>query len=109
MEEKSLQEQVREYSESQEFSKYNHYWSDNVHHFFYDGYLVWANECWIDVKLKECDYVSLYQYIIRKLEMKLKNKNLTNQNREYLTERLTVNRQMFYNELSSMIQDYCIG
>lgn len=109
MEEKSLQEQVREYNESQEFSKYRSYWMDSVYHFFYDGYLVWANEDWIDAKLKACDHRSLYKYIIIKLEIRLNNKNLTDKDRKYLAERLTINRQMFYNELSSMIQEYCIG
>jgi hypothetical protein len=109
MEEKSLQEQVREYDESQEFSEYRFYWTDRVYYFFYDGYLCSTNEHWIDAKLKACDYASLYKHIITKLEMKLKNENLTDQDRKYLTERLTDNRQMFYNELASMIRDYCIG
>jgi hypothetical protein len=109
MEEQSLQEQVREYSESPAFSEYGYYWSDRVYHFFYDGYLFSTNECWIDAKLKACDYASLYKHIITKLEMKLKNKNLTDKDRKYLAERLTDNRQMFYNELASMIRDYCIG
>jgi hypothetical protein len=109
MEEKSLQERVREYDESREFSEYRHYWCDSVYHFFYDGYLFWTNEDWIDARLKACDYVSLYKYIIRKLEIELRDKNLTDEDRKYLMDRLNDNKQMFYKELSSMIRDYCIG
>ena len=109
MEKRSLQQRIREYSESQEFSKYERYWCNSVYHFFYDGHLFWTNECWIDARLKECDYVSLYQYIIRKLEAELRKENLTDEDRKYLTDRLNDNKHMFYQELSSMIRNYCIG
>lgn len=109
MKEKSLRQQVIEYSQSQEFSQYERYWCEKVHHFFYDGYIFWTNENWIDARLKECDYVCIYRHIIRKLETKLKYENLSDEDREYLTERLTENRHMFYKELSGMILEYCIG
>ena len=109
MEEKSLQRRVIEYSESQGFSKYDEYWCENVHHFFYDGYLFWTNESWIHARLLECDYVSLYRHIIRKLEIELRKTNLTDRDRKYLTDRLNDNKHMFYKELSGMIQEYCIG
>lgn len=109
MEQKSLKQRVREYDESKEFSKYRSHWCDSVHHFFHDGYLFWTNESWIEARLNECDYTRLYQYIIRKLEIELRKEKLTDEDKKYLTERLTANRQMFYQELSSMIQEYCIG
>ena len=109
MEEKSLRQKVSDYVESERFFRYRRTWTEHCHHFFEDGYLFWTNENWIEARLQECDYVRLYQYIIRKLEIELKNKNLTDKDRKYLTERLKDNRQMFYQELSSMIRDYCIG
>ena len=109
MEEKGLRERVFDYADSEQFAKYKSKWTESCHHFFYDGYLFWTNENWIDARLSECDYVRLYQYIIRKLEIELRNKNQTDKDRKYLTSRLNDNRQMFYKELSSMIRDYCIG
>jgi hypothetical protein len=43
------------------------------------------------------------------LEIELRDEYLTDEDRKYLTERLKDNKQMFYQELSSMIRDYCIG
>jgi hypothetical protein len=109
MEEKSLRKKVIVYSHSEQFAKYRCEWIESCHHFFYDGYLFWTNEEWINARLNACDYVSLYQYIIRKLEIELRKENLTDEDRKYLTERLEENKHMFYNELSDMIKQYCIG
>ena len=109
MEEKSLRQKVSDYVESERFFRYRRTWIESCHHFFKDGYLFWTNENWIEARLQECDYVRLYQYIIRKLEIELKNKNLTDKDRKYLTDRLKDNRQLFYQELSVMIKQYCIG
>lgn len=108
--EESLRKKVIVYTHSERFVKYKYKWIENCHHFFEDGYLFLINEEWIDARLNECDYVSLYQYIIRRLERELRdNKNLTDEDRKYLTDRLKDNRQMFFRELLCMIQDYCIG
>ena len=109
MEEKSLRQKVADYVNSEQFAEYGRKWIESCHHFFYDGHLFWTNECWIDARLNECDYIRIYQYLIRKLEIELRNKNLTDEDRRYLTQRLNDNRQMFYKELSSIIRDYCIG
>ena len=110
MEKRSLQQKVIDYAESEQFAKYKRKWIENCHHFFYDGYLFWTNEEWINARLNENDLVRIYQYIIRKLEIELRNnKRLTDKDRKYLTDRLNDNKQMFYQELSCMIRDYCIG
>ena len=104
----TLKEDLREFCESEEYGLMQNKWISQVMHFFEDGKLCGISLIWIDKKLEECDYTTLYQRIIRSFERDIERQVVLYEDLDLLKERLRINKQMFYQELSEMIYHYCI-
>ena len=104
----NLKEDLRVYCESEEYGLMSRKWTPQVMHFFEDGKLCGFSASWINKQLEQCDYVTLYQRIIRSYEQDINRQVVLYEDLDLLKARLQANKQMFYQELSEMIYHYFI-